>query len=89
MVTLRQLHYLAALAETLRRGYRPGEVVARDPELKAVLDLIRSGFFSPEDPELFHLRIDSTALALDTCVELIVAAAAARIRSATATPPGR
>jgi len=34
-------------------------VVAHDPELKAVLDLIRSGFFSPEDPELFHPLVDS------------------------------
>jgi starch phosphorylase len=47
------------VAETLRSGYHPGEVVARDPELKAVLDLIRSGFFSPEDPELFRPLLDS------------------------------
>jgi starch phosphorylase len=45
--------------ETLRGGYRPAEVAARDPELKAVLDLIRSGFFSPEDPELFHPLLDA------------------------------
>src|SRR5215831_6644600 len=47
------------VAETLRRGYRPREVVAHDPELKAVLDLIRSGFFSPEDPDLFHPLVDA------------------------------
>jgi len=40
----------------------------------------------PEDPDLFHLRIDSTALDLETCVELIVAAAAARTRPVTTTP---
>ena len=44
---------------TLRNGYRPAEVVAADPELKAVLDLIRSGFFSPEDPDLFHPLLDA------------------------------
>jgi starch phosphorylase len=47
------------VTETLRRGYRPAEVVARDPELKGVLDLIRSGFFSPEDPGLFHPLLDA------------------------------
>jgi len=33
--------------------------VARDAELKAVLDLIRSGFFSPEDPDLFRPLVDA------------------------------
>ncbi len=45
--------------QTLRSGYRPAEVLARDPELKAVLDLVRSGFFSPEDPELFHPLVEA------------------------------
>jgi len=45
--------------ERLRGGYRPAEVLAGDPELKAVLDLIRSGFFSPEDPELFHPLLEA------------------------------
>lgn len=31
-----------------------------------------------DDPDLYHLRIDSTVLAWDTCVELIVAAARSR-----------
>jgi|SRR5690348_14962164 len=43
----------------------------------------------PEDPELFHLRIDSTALDLNTCVELIVAAATARTGPSTAPKAGR
>jgi len=47
------------VAETLRNGYRPAEVVAHDPELRAVLELIRSGFFSPEDPELFHPLVEA------------------------------
>jgi len=35
----------------------------------------------PLDPEFFHLRIDSTAIDLKTCVEIIVAASQARSRS--------
>jgi cytidylate kinase len=34
------------------------------------------------DPDLYHLRIDATALDLDTVVELIVAASQARLRQA-------
>jgi cytidylate kinase len=34
------------------------------------------------DPDLYHLRIDSTALDLDTVVDLIVAASQSRIRQA-------
>jgi cytidylate kinase len=40
-----------------------------------------------EDPSLYHLMIDSTALELDTCVDLIVAASEARVRQPRATPP--
>jgi starch phosphorylase len=47
------------VAETLRGGYHPATVVAADPEVKAVLDLIRSGFFSPEDPDLFHPLLEA------------------------------
>jgi len=47
------------VAETLRNGYRPAEVVAGDPELKAVLELIRSGFFSPEDRNLFEPLVEA------------------------------
>jgi cytidylate kinase len=35
-----------------------------------------------EDPSLYHLMLDSTALDLDTCVDLIVAASRARTREA-------
>ncbi|MGZ6141224.1 MAG: glycogen/starch/alpha-glucan phosphorylase, partial [Myxococcaceae bacterium] len=45
--------------QTLRSGYRPAEVLARDPELRAVLELVGTGFFSPEDPELFHPLVDA------------------------------
>lgn len=40
-----------------------------------------------EDPSLYHLMIDSTALDLDTCVELIVTASQARLRNPRPTPP--
>ncbi|WP_204004163.1 cytidylate kinase-like family protein [Micromonospora lutea] len=34
-----------------------------------------------DDPSLYHLMIDSTAIDLDTCVDLIVAASQARVRA--------
>jgi cytidylate kinase len=38
------------------------------------------------DPSLYHLMLDSTAIDLDTCVDLIVTAAQARTRHPRATP---
>jgi cytidylate kinase len=35
----------------------------------------------PDEPTLYHLRLDSTALDLDTCIEILVAAARARVRT--------
>jgi starch phosphorylase len=35
------------------RGYDPRGVLARDPELAAILDQIRTGRFSPQQPDLF------------------------------------
>ena len=40
-----------------------------------------------EDPSLYHLMLDSTALDLDACVELIVTAAQTRMRDPRPTPP--
>ncbi|MBN1307654.1 MAG: glycogen/starch/alpha-glucan phosphorylase [Chitinispirillaceae bacterium] len=40
-------------------GYRPLDVYNNDIELKQVIDLISSGFFSPEEPHLFLPIIDS------------------------------
>jgi starch phosphorylase len=37
-----------------RAGYRPRDFYEKDDELRAVIDLIASGFFSPENPELFR-----------------------------------
>jgi glycogen phosphorylase len=47
------------VAEVWRRGYRPMEACVRDPELAEVLDLIRSGFFSRGDTELFRPLLDN------------------------------
>jgi cytidylate kinase len=40
-----------------------------------------------EDPSLYHLMLDSTALDLDTCVDLIVTAARARTHHPIPSPP--
>jgi starch phosphorylase len=40
------------------RGYRGGEAYERDALARAALDLIASGFFSPEQPRLFQPLID-------------------------------
>ena len=40
------------------QGYRPYEFYDRSPELKEVLELIRSGFFSRGDTELFRGLVD-------------------------------
>jgi starch phosphorylase len=42
-----------------RAGYRPREEYERNVELREAMDLISSGFFSPEDKNLFKPLIDS------------------------------
>jgi glycogen phosphorylase len=42
-----------------KAGYRPREVYEANTELREALDLIRSGFFSPEDRNLFQPLVDS------------------------------
>ena len=49
----------AQVMELQRGGYRPRDFYEQNAELKAVLDLIASGFFEPEHPELFHPLIQS------------------------------
>ena len=39
-----------------------------------------------EDPALYHVMLDSTALDIDTCVDLITSAALARARRPTPSP---
>jgi len=40
-------------------GYRPMDCYRGDPELRQVIDLIRSGFFSHGDPDLFRPLVDN------------------------------
>lgn len=57
-------------------------VVAND---RMRIEYVRKSYgVDPEDPDLYHLWIDSTALDVDTCVELVVMAARARARHPTA-----
>jgi hypothetical protein len=49
-------------------------------------DVRRAHGVHGEDPSLCHLMLDSTALDLDTCVELIVTASQARLRNPRPTP---
>jgi len=47
------------VAARLLNGYRPWEFYIGDEELKAVIDLINNGVFSPEEPRLFKAVLDS------------------------------
>jgi starch phosphorylase len=40
----------AQVEERRRHGYRPGDYIARSEELRAAIELIESGYFSPDDP---------------------------------------
>jgi glycogen phosphorylase len=51
-------HTAEEVAQMWAQGYRPYEHYDRCPELKEVLDLIRSGFFSRGDTELFRPLVD-------------------------------
>jgi starch phosphorylase len=47
------------VAQLNRSGYNPRDYYRRHPELKAVLDMIAGGYFSPQQPQLFKPIIDS------------------------------
>jgi starch phosphorylase len=47
------------VAKLKREGYKPWEYYESSQELKGVIDLISSGFFSPENPALFKPLVDS------------------------------
>ena len=47
------------VGEKRAHGYRPRDHYENEPELRAVIDLIANGFFSPEQPKLFQPLIDS------------------------------
>jgi glycogen phosphorylase len=44
---------------TKRGGYRPSDYYERIPDLKKIIDMIRTGYFSPSDAELFKPLIDN------------------------------
>jgi starch phosphorylase len=48
----------AGEVEAMRPSYEPRRFYEEDPELKRTLDLVASGFFSPQDPGLFRPLID-------------------------------
>ena len=43
----------AEVAETKAKGYQPWDFYHANPELRAALDMIGSGFFSPDEPDRF------------------------------------
>lgn len=47
------------VAQAKAAGYRGRQVYETNPDVKEVLDLIASGFFSPEDPHVFKPLVDS------------------------------
>jgi len=47
------------IQELWNRGYHPRSDYEQQPELKEALDQIRSGFFSPGQPDVFHPLVDS------------------------------
>jgi glycogen phosphorylase len=51
--------------ELRNRGYNPWDYYNRSPVLKKVMDLVNSGFFSPEEPHLFKPIFDSILLGGD------------------------
>jgi len=55
-------HTEAQLAALRESGYRPGDLCAADPLLAAVVDALRGGLFSPDDPGLFAPLVDSLLL---------------------------
>ena len=49
----------AQVSELWRKGYRPRDYYEQNAELKAVLDIIHSGFFEPDHPEIFRPLVQS------------------------------
>ena len=47
------------ISDQQKRGYRPRDFYEQNAELKAVLDLIHSGFFEPDQPDLFKPLVQS------------------------------
>ena len=52
------------------------------------MDYVRRAYgVDGEDPGLYHLMLDSTAIDIDTCVDVIVATSQARTRHPKPNPP--
>lgn len=47
------------VSELKEKGYQPRDYYDRNPDLKAVIDAIANGTFSPDEPDLFKPLIDS------------------------------
>jgi starch phosphorylase len=47
------------VARVRREGYRPGPIVAGNPELREIMELIGSGHFSGGDRELFRPLVEN------------------------------
>ena len=47
------------VVRTRNQGYSPNAIYEGNGELKQVIDMIRSGYFSPEDPGLFRPIVES------------------------------
>jgi starch phosphorylase len=47
------------VAATRAAGYLPSRIVEKNPELAAVLEAIRSGLFSPDEPERYQAIYDT------------------------------
>ncbi len=46
-------HTVDEIRDLRQRWYDPAAIYESNPELKQVLDMIRGGYFSPDDPDLF------------------------------------
>ena len=49
----------AEVAKVKANGYQPWDFYHANAELRAVLDMIGSGFFSPDEPDRFKLIVDA------------------------------
>ncbi|MEL7833397.1 glycogen/starch/alpha-glucan phosphorylase [Fodinibius sp. Rm-B-1B1-1] len=47
-------HTVDEIEEVRTKGYNPQEIYESDEELKRVIDQIHEGYFSPDNPDLFH-----------------------------------
>lgn len=52
-------HTVEQLDEIRQKGYRPRDYYESNNELKRVLDMIASGFFSPDEPDRYKAIVDS------------------------------